>query len=198
VRLPGWARFTFAALTCALLGAALLALWSSRMQGAFGVLLVLCAAWLARFDLATRTVRGKGLTRYIALCLLTGYAWLALSGVVLAASGGSAGTRELWDAALHAFFLGFVFSMVFGHAPVILPAVMRVAFPFSAALYVPLAALHATLALRIAGDLAAMPGLRAAGGIGGAASIALFIVSAASLVLFKSSAARASRTQAPR
>lgn len=185
VRLPHWARVVFALLTCALLIAALLALAFPEIQRAFGVLLILSAAWLARFDLATRTVRASGLTRYIAVCLLAGYAWLALAGLVLAASGGSAGPRESWDAALHAFFLGFVFSMVFGHAPVILPAVLRVAFPYSAALYVPLVVLHATLFLRVAGDFASSPGLRSLGGAGGAAAIALFILTAAALVLGK-------------
>lgn len=197
VRLPAWARVVFTVLTCAILAAGVLAIGFPSVQRAFGVLLVLAAAWLVRFDLATRTVRASGLTRYIAVCLLAGYAWLALSGLVLAASGGSAGSRALWDAALHAFFLGFVFSMVFGHAPVILPAVLRIAFPYAAALYFPLAVLHATLALRVAGDFAANPALRTWGGLGGAAAIALFILTAVALVLGKSHGSRSARRQAP-
>jgi hypothetical protein len=186
VRLPPWARVAFAALACTLLAAAVLAPAFPATQSGFGVVLLLCAVWLVRFDLATRTVRASGLTRYIAVCLLAGYAWLALAGGVLALTGGSAGSRELWDAALHAFFIGFVFSMVFGHAPVILPAVLRVAFPYAAALYIPLAALHATLVVRVIGDFAGSPALRSAGGLGGAAAIALFILTAAALVLGKS------------
>jgi hypothetical protein len=73
--------------------------------------------------------------------------------------------------------------MVFGHAPVILPAVLRVRFPYHALLYAPLVLLHATLALRVAGDLAGSAGLRAAAGAGNAAAIALFILAAAALVL---------------
>jgi hypothetical protein len=57
-----------------------------------------------------------------------------------------------YDAALHALLLGFVFSMVFGHAPIIFPAVLRVAVPYAPAFYAPLALLHASLALRLAGD----------------------------------------------
>ena len=87
--------------------------------------------------------------------------------------------RALWDAALHAILLGFVFSMVFGHAPVILPAVLRVALPYSAILYAPLALLHASLALRVAGDMGTSASLRAAGGAGNALAIALFILTAA-------------------
>lgn len=37
-----------------------------------GLLMLASAGWLARHDIATRTVRAKGLTRYIALCLLAG------------------------------------------------------------------------------------------------------------------------------
>ena len=73
--------------------------------------------------------------------------------------------------------------MVFGHAPVILPAVLRVAIPYRAALYLPLALLHLSLAARVAGDIAANAPLRAAGGAGNALAIAVFIVTAAALAL---------------
>ena len=53
---------------------------------------------------------------------------------------------------MHALALGFVFSMVFGHAPIIVPAVLRVAVPYSPAFYAPLALLHLSLLVRIAGD----------------------------------------------
>jgi hypothetical protein len=102
------------------------------------------------------------------VCLLAGYFWLALGGA-LAALGVAR------DAALHAVFVGFVFSMVFGHAPIILPAVLRTAFPYHPVLYAPLALLHASLALRVAGAVAP-------GAWGNAAAIALFIVTAATLV----------------
>ena len=39
-----------------------------------GVGLLALAAWLARYDIARRTVRLPGVTRFIALCLLAGYA----------------------------------------------------------------------------------------------------------------------------
>jgi hypothetical protein len=177
VRPPQSARVAFALLSAALLLAALAApWWTETMLRASGALLVALAAWLARYDIASRTVRASGLTRYIALCLLAGYVWLALGGLALAFA-------VHWDAALHALLLGFVFSMVFGHAPVILPAVLRVRFPYHALLYIPLALLHATLALRAAGDLAGSALLRSVGGSGNALAIAFFIVSAAGLAL---------------
>ena len=81
-----------------------------------------------------------------------------------------------YDAALHAVFVGFVFSMVFGHAPVIVPAVLRVRFPYHPVLYAPLALLHASLAVRV---LVSVP----VGAWGNAAAIALFVAIAALLVL---------------
>jgi hypothetical protein len=189
-RPPAAARRAFAVICALLLAASLAAPWATEgALRATGVLLVAAAAWLWRYDIATRTVRASGLTRYIALCLLAGYAWLAVGGAILALTG-AAGARELWDAALHAVLLGFVFSMVFGHAPVILPAVLRIPLPYRPLLYAPLALLHATLVLRIAGDFAASSALRAWGGAGNVAAIALFILTAAGLALSSRTRAR--------
>ena len=114
---------------------------------AFGAALVLLAAWLALFDMARVTVRSQGLSRYMALALLTGYGWLGIGGVAWAASAFGMPAR---DAALHALGLGFIFSMVMAHAPVILPAVAGIKVRFGAAFYAPLTLLHLSLALRLA------------------------------------------------
>jgi hypothetical protein len=164
-----FARGAFMALAAALPLAPL----SPRL---LGVVLVLLALWLLVFDLARVTVRQTGLPRYIAVCLLSGYAWLALGGALLAAA-------YAYDAALHALFVGFVFSMVFGHAPVILPAVLRVPLPYRSALYAPLVMLHASLAARVLGGLTGEPAALRLGAWGNAAAIALFIATAAALVL---------------
>ncbi len=156
------ARDAFIVLAAAMLAAPLL-------PQALGVVLVLFALWLFAFDLARVTVRQRGLPRYIAVCLLSGYAWLAFGGLLLAAA-------VAYDAALHAIFVGFVFSMVFGHAPVILPAVLRVSLSYHAALYAPLALLHLSLVVRVFVS-------PLAGAWGNAAAIALFIVTAATLAV---------------
>jgi hypothetical protein len=124
--------------------------WGPRL---FGAALAALAAWLLRHDIVRRTVRQTGLTRFIAVCLLSGYAWLAVGGAVIAAAGLAPG-RAGYDAALHALLLGFVFAMVFGHAPIIFPAVLRVAMPYRSSFYWPLALLHGSLALRLAGHAA--------------------------------------------
>ncbi|HRP28372.1 MAG TPA: hypothetical protein PLG77_08090 [Burkholderiaceae bacterium] len=125
--------------------------WGAQL---FGASLVALAAWLFRHDIARRTVRQKGLTRFIAVCLLSGYVWLAVGGAVMLFAGGLAQGSASYDAALHALTLGFVFAMVFGHAPIIFPAVLRVAVPYHPLFYAPLGLLHAGLALRIVGDAA--------------------------------------------
>jgi len=51
----------------------------------YGAALVLLALWLAAYDIARHTVRAHGLSRYMAVCLLGGYAWLAVAGVAWAA-----------------------------------------------------------------------------------------------------------------
>ena len=84
--------------------------------------------------------------------------------------------RPAYDAALHAWFLGFVFSMVFGHAPIIVPAVLRVALPYRAWFYLPLVVLHASLAERIVGDLLMVHAVRQRGAIGNAAALVIFIL----------------------
>jgi hypothetical protein len=151
---------------------------------------VAVAAWLSRYDVARRTVRQSGLTRFIAAAMLSGYVWLAAGGVLFAVPGGSLVGGPPYDAALHAVFVGFVFSMIFGHAPVILPAVLRVAVPYRARFYAHLLLLHLALALRLGGDLGGWWGARRWGGLLGAAAILLFLASTAASAIAGRSAAR--------
>ena len=180
---PRVAHIAFVAIAAAIgLAVALSLVVQAAAWRLLGAAMMALAAWLWRFDIARITVRQRGLTRYIAVCILSGDVWLALGGTLLLVEG-MMHAGPLYDAALHAVMLGFVFAMVFGHAPVILPAVLRVSIPYSASLYGPLVLLHATLALRVAGDLAAQPTLRLIGAAGNALAIALFIVTAAALAI---------------
>ncbi len=148
----------------------------------FGLGLLALALWLARCDIARRTVRQTRLTRYIALCLLSGYVWLGLGGSIIALAGLQPG-QPSYDAALHALLLGFVFSMVFGHAPIVFPAVLRVALPYHAVFYAPLVLLHASLALRLGGAAAGSFVLLRWGALGSALALAAFIAVMAGAVL---------------
>jgi hypothetical protein len=139
--------------------------------------------WLMRQDVARRTVKGRGLPRFIAVCLLTGYVWLALSGLAMLASGGLGYGGPAYDAALHAVLLGFVFSMVFGHAPIILPAVLRVAVPYTPYFYLPLALLHVSLLIRVTGDWTQLAQWRSWGGALNGIALLAFVLGTIAAVL---------------
>jgi len=169
-RRPG-AQGSLYLLMAALLGGAALSAVNAGLGGLlFGVTLSLLALWLMVFDIARRTLFAHGLSRYMAVCLLSGYAWLGLAGLAWAATALGGPWR---DAALHGLGLGFIISMVMGHAPVILPAVARVKLEFGPVFYLPLALLHLSLLLRLGGGVMA-PQWRAIGAGLNAAAIALF------------------------
>ena len=148
-----------------------------------GAGLLILSLWLMRQDVARRTVKGRGLPRFIAVCLLTGYVWLALSGLAILVSGGLDYGGASYDAALHAVLLGFVFSMVFGHAPIILPAVLRVAVPYTPYFYLPLALLHLSLLIRLAGDWMMVPQWRAWGGALNGIALLAFVLGTIAAIL---------------
>jgi hypothetical protein len=139
-----------------------------------GVGMIAIAAWLLRYDIARKTVKQTGLTRYIAICLLTGYVWLGIGGALRVIYGGVTG-GAIYDATLHAILLGYVFSMIFGHAPIIFPAILNRAIPYSPMFYAHLVLLHGSLVLRAIGDLGNLVVLRQWGGMINAIAILLFL-----------------------
>lgn len=161
-------------LAIGMVAASVAALWTvevgPRMAGAFGVGLAVVSA---RGDIARRTVKAGGVAGYMAAAVLAGYVWLSLGGILWVAGllvkvGG-------YDPALHAIFVGFVLSMIFAHAPVIVPAVAGVRLPFRASWWVALVLLHLTLAVRIYGGLVTVEELRRWGGIGNVVALVAFV-----------------------
>lgn len=140
-----------------------------------GAALLLIALWLLRFDIARKTVQRTGLTRFIALNLLIGYAWLVVSGA-LALVAGQQAAGLIYDAMLHTLFLGFVFGMIFGHAPVIFPAVLGRPLNYAPHFYGHVILLHASLVLRVIADLAGWADLRRWGGMFNGIALLLFLV----------------------
>lgn len=140
---------------------------------AFGGIAACLGLWQLRFDIARRLVARGGLPRFSAVGVLSGAAWLVAAGVVLAALPLPA-AGPVYDAALHAVFVGYVFSMIFAHAPIILPAVAAIDLPFTPALYAPLALLQGGLAARLAGDFAGSFELRRGGAVASVLALVLF------------------------
>lgn len=186
------ARATFlAAIGVILLGLLILPIAFDAGMRVSGAGLLALGLWLLRFDIARRTIRQSGLTRYIAACLLAGHVWLTAGGLLWLVFGGGYGAGPVYDAMLHTVFLGFVMSMIFGHAPVILPAVLGVPVSYHPAFYAHLGLLHLSLVLRIAGDLAPNADLRRWGGMFNEVALLLFLALTAYTVRRHSKAAEA-------
>jgi hypothetical protein len=134
------------------------------------------AVWLLRYDLAWQSTHQTGLPRFMALSLIAGYLWLAAGGILwmVFAQFFSAGPR--YDAMLHAIFLGFVFSMIFAHAPIILPTITGLAQPFQNIFYLHTSLLHLSLLLRVAGDLSLSLSLQRWGGLLNGLAVLIFLV----------------------
>lgn len=154
-------------------------LWPVVGTGLLGAAYVVLTAWLARHDVARHTLRARGLTRFMAAGMLSGYAWVAVAGGVWLLSG-PAVSGAAYDAVVHAAFLGFTLSMVMAHAPVILPAVLRRTLPWHPALWAPLVLLHLGLLVRLwLGDARGVHLAWQIGGILDVVALLLFVVTAA-------------------
>ena len=165
----------FTAAAGVFLGGVLLSVWAYNAGARLaGLGLVLLAAWLLRYDLARRNVRLNGLTRFIAVCLFGGYVWLAAGGLLWLVYGGVM-AGPIYDAVLHAVFLGFVFAMIFGHAPLIFPSVLGRPMAYLPAFYGPLIVLHLSLLIRTVGDLFNVAPLRQWGGLLNGVALLLFL-----------------------
>lgn len=131
--------------------------------------------WISRYDISRRTLKHSGLPRYVALSIQAGGLWLGVSGLLLLLFRDvPAGPR--YDAILHAVFVGFAFSMIFGHAPLIFPSVLKLPLKYQPYFYVPLVLLHASLVQRVASDLFGWAYLRQWGGFLNTAAILLFFL----------------------
>lgn len=178
-RRHGAATLLYVCLGAMLSGSALFALspvWGGALYGAS---LVGLAAWLIAYDIARRTIVAHGLSRYMAVCLLLGYGWLGIAGGAWVSTSIGLPARDI---ALHALGLGFIFSMMLGHAPVILPALARVKLLFGWFFYVPVILLHGSLIVRLCAGSAAFTWL-SIGAAGNALAIALFAMTMAGSVV---------------
>lgn len=140
-----------------------------------GVGLLGLGLWFLPNDIAGRNLRhAVPLTRYIAHCLYAGFIWLILGGGTMLGIGAQY-AGPYYDAMLHIVFVGFVMSMIFGHAPIIFPAILQVRVTFQPAFYVHLLLLHLSLLVRVAGDMASLQTLRQWGGLLNETAILLFL-----------------------
>jgi hypothetical protein len=147
-----------------------------------GVGEIALALWLLRYDIARQTIKRTGLPRFIAACLLVGYIWLGVGGVFGLAFGAvMAGIQ--YEMLLHTLLLGFIFSMIFGHALIIVPAITGRMVQYRPMFYLPLVVLHAALVARVLGGFTGNLSLRQWGGVFNVIAILLFLGMVAASVL---------------
>lgn len=169
-------RAAFAVCAGQAVGVLMAMLWPRVGYPIFGLSLIGVVAWLAVFDAAPRLAKLPGLPRYIALCLLAGYGWLVVAGLIWTVAGPV--TNGPWyDGAVHSVFLGFTIAMIMAHAPVILPAVLRRPLPYHPLFAIPVILLNASLVLRILiGDLYSIPSMVKLGGVINVIALLLFVI----------------------
>jgi hypothetical protein len=148
-----------------------------------GAGLILMALWLFSYDIARKSVKAHGMHRFTGSLLLAGYFWMLVCGIIMMVEFESIFN---YDAMLHAFFLGFTFSMIFAHAPIIFPGVAGLNIrPFHSSLFVWAIALQITIALRIFAGLTMTLPLRTWSGMLSGIVILLFFINLAILIFIQ-------------
>ncbi|MCX6216130.1 hypothetical protein [Spirosoma sp.] len=143
-------------------------------QALMGIGMIAVAVWLIRFDMAVKSLRKAGQPRYSGTMLLLGYGWLMLSGLLFALPPVF---PFAYDASLHTFFAGFVFSMIFAHAPIILPGVLgRQGLFYHPILYVGSIGQLLGLLVRVLGDWQGNIGWRMTGGLMQGVAVGVFLI----------------------
>ncbi len=144
-------------------------------------------------DVALRTIRTQGLTKFMAAAMLGGYAWALLAAGIWVVQG-----PVYWgygyDTSVHALTIGFALSMVMAHAPIILPAVARREVPYSPVLWAVWGLLQAGLLVRVIagarvglGQDSAFAGWQFGGAID-VLTVLAFVITTVTLILLSSSA----------
>ncbi|MFC3414314.1 hypothetical protein [Algoriphagus hitonicola] len=104
---------------------------------------LLIAGWLLCYDMAKLSVKKENQFKYIGLGLLVGYVWLLIFGLTILLLSSH---PLYYDLLLHSFFLGFVFSMIWAHAPIIFPLIFGFKeSPFHSILWIPWAIFQVSL-----------------------------------------------------
>lgn len=146
-----------------------------------GIALIGIALWLMRYDIIGINIKKSGLSRYVSTSLVCGYFALLLTGLFFFT------LSDQWlnyDALVHSFFIGFVFSMIFAHGPMILPGVLGIAVsPYSKLLYLWLMILQTSWLLRVYTDVMVNLEIRKVSGLLSAIAILGYFITMGVLIL---------------
>ncbi len=155
-----------------------------------GLSLVGISLWLLRHDVISIGLKKKGMTHFSAFALLAGCVALMLTGIFLISLPD---IPFAYDAIIHTFFIGFAFSMIFAHGPIILPGVLGlIVKPYHPILYIPLCASLISLVVRLVADINLLPNIfRLWSGWGSVISILFYFIVLAIITFAKVAHAKA-------
>jgi len=154
--------------------------WGNELMGLASLLI---AIWLLVFDMAKVAARKKDQFRYIGIGLRVGYVWLGIHGLILM---GMETHSLFYDLLLHTFFLGFTFSMIWAHAPIIFPTIFGIReTPYHPVLWVTWTLFQVSLAGRILFSLLEGYELRKAFGVANGYLILIHFGLMATIVIWK-------------
>jgi hypothetical protein len=146
-----------------------------------GLSLIGISLWLMRHDMIAINLKKKNMPKFVAISLLCGYVALLLTGIFFFS------LSDQWltyDAIVHSFFLGFVFSMIFAHGPIILPAIVGIsATSFNKILYVWLSVLQIAWLVRMFADVTVEMEIRKISGLLSVIAILGYFITMATLTI---------------
>ena len=155
-RRAGWG-FWVALVASAVLLFRILLVDNDYLVSVWAVLLAMMVVPLLRSELTLVRLGRKGLHLYLGRHLVVAYVWLFLGLLVLVIA------REgypLYDAATHALAIGFVFTMIMAHAPVIIPVIFPRKIAEEKLGYYPLVLLTIGAGMRMVGYLLGAGGVK--------------------------------------
>ena len=142
----------------------------------FGIGIICVSLWLLKFDIAFKNLKQKGQPHYSALTIIIGYFWLIVSAFYIITA--DTYNHFDYDALLHSFFLGFAFSMIFAHVPIIFPSLFKLKIKiYHPVYYVIITLMNLSVAARIIGDQLQSDELRKWAGLTNGLVILLFFMS---------------------
>lgn len=149
-----------------------------------GLSLASISLWLLRYDAISIGLKKNGLTHFSAFALLAGCLALMFTGIFLIALPD---LPFAYDAIVHTFFIGFAFSMIFAHGPIILPGVLGLSVkPFHPILYIPVCTSLLSLIVRLLADTNIVsPMLKLWSGWISVVSILFYFISLATITFVK-------------
>jgi hypothetical protein len=143
--------------------------------------MICIALWMFRHDVIRIGIKKEGLTRFSSVALLMANTWLIMNGLFLFVLPDNAYS---YDILVHSFFIGYAFTMIFAHGPIILPGVLGITSkPYHPVLYGWIFLVQGSLLLRLVADVLLHAEWRRISGVLMAAGILLYFASLVVLVI---------------